>query len=161
MRKVIFLDRDGVINEERGEHTFRQQDFRFVEGLFESLTNFVARGYELIIITNQSGIAKGLYTHKGLAELHAWMLAEFTKQRLPVLEVFYCPHYDESGRCICRKPNSNMLERAIAKYKIDASKSYMIGDSQRDVEAAEKAGVKAIKIEPNSSLRLIKDLIAL
>ena len=161
MKKVIFLDRDGVINEERGEHTFLQQDFRFVDGLFDSLKKFITYGYEFIIITNQSGIAKGLYTHQELLELHTWMLEEFAKQGISILEIFYCPHFTELGKCICRKPNSNMLEKAIAKYKIDVSKSYMIGDSQRDVNAATKVGVKGVKIESNTSLNLIKDLIAL
>lgn len=161
MRKVIFLDRDGVINEERGEHTFRQQDFRFVNGFFDSVKKFVKSGYELIIITNQSGITKGLYTHEELLNLHSWMLQEFTKNELSVLEVFYCPHYTELGKCICRKPNSNMLERAIAKHKVDVAKSYMIGDSQRDIQAAAKVGVSGIKIESNSSLRLVEELIAL
>ena len=161
MRKVIFLDRDGVINEERGEHTFRQQDFRFVNGFFDSVKKFVKSGYELIIITNQSGITKGLYTHEELLNLHSWMLQEFTKNGLSVLEVFYCPHFTELGKCICRKPNSNMLERAIAKYKVDVAKSYMIGDSQRDIQAAAKAGVSGVKIESNSSLRLVEELIAL
>ena len=161
MRKVIFLDRDGVINEERGEHTFRQQDFRFVNGFFDSVKKFVKSGYELIIITNQSGITKGLYTHEELLILHSWMLQEFTKNGLSVLEVFYCPHFTELGKCICRKPNSNMLERAIAKYKVDVAKSYMIGDSQRDIQAAAKVGVSGVKIESNSSLRLVEELIAL
>ena len=161
MRKVIFLDRDGVINEERGEHTFRQQDFRFVNGFFDSVKRFVKSGYELIIITNQSGITKGLYTHEELLILHSWMLQEFTKNGLSVLEVFYCPHFTELGKCICRKPNSNMLERAIAKYKVDVAKSYMIGDSQRDIQAAAKVGVSGVKIESNSSLRLVEELIAL
>jgi D-glycero-D-manno-heptose 1,7-bisphosphate phosphatase len=161
LRKVIFLDRDGVINEERGEHTFRQQDFRFVNGFFDSVKKFVKSGYELIIITNQSGITKGLYTHEELLNLHSWMLQEFTKNGLSVLEVFYCPHFTELGKCICRKPNSNMLERAIAKHKVDVAKSYMIGDSQRDIQAAAKVGVSGVKIESNSSLRLVEELIAL
>ena len=161
MRKVIFLDRDGVINEERGEHTYQQHDFRFVKGFFDSVKKFVKSGYELIIITNQSGITKGLYTHEELLILHSWMLQEFTKNELSVLEVFYCPHFTELGKCICRKPNSNMLERAIAKHKVDVAKSYMIGDSQRDIQAAAKVGVSGIKIESNSSLRLVEELIAL
>jgi len=161
LRKVLFLDRDGVINEERGEHTFRQQDFRFVNGFFDSVKKFVKSGYELIIITNQSGITKGLYTHEELLNLHSWMLQEFTKNGLSVLEVFYCPHFTELGKCICRKPNSNMLERAIAKYKVDVAKSYMIGDSQRDIQAAAKVGVSGVKIESNSSLPLVEELIAL
>ena len=161
MRKVIFLDRDGVINEERGEHTFLENDFKFVEGIFDSLKELVIGGYEFVIITNQSGIAKGLYTHQELLELHIWMLKEFSKQGISILEIFYCPHFTELGKCICRKPNSNMLEKAIAKYKIDVSKSYMIGDSQRDVDAATKVGVKGIKIESNTSLNLTEDLLAL
>ncbi|MBT6439486.1 MAG: HAD-IIIA family hydrolase, partial [Flavobacteriales bacterium] len=130
-------------------------------GFFDSVKKFVKSGYELIIITNQSGITKGLYTHEELLNLHSWMLQEFTKNGLSVLEVFYCPHFTELGKCICRKPNSNMLERAIAKYKVDVAKSYMIGDSQRDIQAAAKVGVSGVKIESNSSLRLVEELIAL
>ncbi len=118
-------------------------------------------GYELIIITNQSGIAKGLYTHEELKQLHDWMFSMLEKKGISVLDLFYCPHYDQMSTCICRKPNSSMLERAIAKHDVDVSKSYMIGDSQRDVDAAENVGIKGIKIEPNSSLHLVDELIVL
>lgn len=161
MRKVIFLDRDGVVNNERGQHTYRQSDFIFVEGLFQTLTKFLKAGYQLIIITNQSGIAKGLYTHDELKELHDWMISELDKKGVNLLDLFYCPHYDQTGRCICRKPNSSMLERAIAKHDVDTSNSYMIGDSQRDVDAAENVGIKGIKIESNSALHLVEELIVL
>lgn len=154
MRKVIFLDRDGVINVERGEYTFKIEDFVFVDGLFIALEKLKQHGFEFTIITNQGGISKGIYTHQDIQQLNHLIKKEFKTHQLKLLDIYYCPHHNDVEKCICRKPDSLLLEKAIAKYNIDISKSYFIGDSNRDIEAAQKTGVKGIKVNKNSDLNV-------
>ncbi|MCW3085230.1 MAG: histidinol-phosphate phosphatase family protein [Bacteroidetes bacterium] len=158
MNKAIFLDRDGVINTERG-YTHRLEDFVILPDLMETLQEFVRRGYLLIVVTNQSGIAKELYKQEDVEILHSYLKQELKKNNITLSEVYYCMHHPDVGNCICRKPNSLFVEKALARFDIDASKSYFIGDKERDVEAGEKAGVKGILIEANSSLKLLLDQI--
>lgn len=154
MQKIIFLDRDGVINVERGEYTYNVNDFVFVDGLFSALNKLQQHGFEFIVITNQGGISKGIYTHQQVLQLNHLIQEEFKKHQLQLLAVFYCPHHSDVEKCICRKPNSLLLEKAIAKYNVDCNNSFFIGDSDRDVEAAKKVGVKGIKVNKNSNLNV-------
>jgi D-glycero-D-manno-heptose 1,7-bisphosphate phosphatase len=159
MQKALFLDRDGVINNERGDFTYRESDFKFCSDVFESLKIARDKGYLLIIITNQSGIARGIYTKDNLFQLHAFMSNEFKKQGIEFDAIYACPHHPEQGECLCRKPKSLLVEKAIARFNIHPSASYFIGDRERDAEAARSAGVNPILIESNSSLlSIINDL---
>ena len=160
MNKAIFLDRDGVINKERGDYTWRIKDFIFNESIFEFLKQLQKKGYLFIIITNQGGISKEIYSHKDFSELNDFMFKEFKSQNINITDLYYCPHHNNVEKCLCRKPNSLMLEKAIARYNIDINKSYFIGDSERDILAGEKVGVKSILIEKNSDLtKILKDII--
>lgn len=159
MRKVVFLDRDGVVNVERGEYTYKKEDFRFTEGFFEALKAINQKGYEFIIITNQGGIAKGIYTHEDVLELNQIITDAFKNRKLPLLDIFYSPYHSDFSQSLSRKPDSLMLEKAIHLYKVNPQKSLMIGDSNRDIIAAEKVGVKGILIEANTSLLSIIDRI--
>lgn len=150
MKKAIFLDRDGVINRERGEYTWKLEDFEFNKGLFEFLKQL--NNYIFIVITNQGGIAKGIYSHSNVNSINELMYSKFTENNLELTDIFYCPHHSAREKCLCRKPESLMLEKAIARYNIDASNSYFIGDSQRDIDAGEKVGLNTIKIHPNDNL---------
>lgn len=152
MQKAIFLDRDGVINLERG-YTHRLDDFVILPDVIEVLKLFKKNNYLLIVVSNQSGIAKGLYTQNDVEILHDYLTSEFKKHELVLNEIYYCVHHPDVSKCICRKPDSLFVEKAIARFNIDASKSFFIGDKERDVLAAEKAGVKGILIEANSSLK--------
>lgn len=154
MRKVIFLDRDGVINIERGDYTYKIADFKFVDGLFIALEKLKQQGFEFIVITNQGGISKGIYSHQDVLTINDLMRKEFFKQEVPLLDIFYCPHHNDIENCICRKPNSLLLEKAIAKYEVDIKKSFFIGDSNRDIEAAKKVGVNGIKMNKNDNLNV-------
>ena len=154
MNKAIFLDRDGVINVERG-YTHKLEDFVILPDLFETLQEFQRRGYLLIIISNQSGIAKGLYLQSETEILHKYLIEELTKNNITISEIYYCIHHPDVSKCICRKPNSLFVEKALARFNIDATKSYFIGDKERDTEAGERVGVKGILIEANSSLKNI------
>ena len=158
MNKAIFLDRDGVINTERG-YTHRLDDFVILPDLYENLKLYLQKGYLLIVISNQSGIAKGLYTQAEVEVIHSFLTNELVKNGIQLSEIYYCVHHPDVSRCICRKPDSLFVEKALARFNIDPSKSYFIGDKDRDVEAAEKAGVKGILIEANSPLRLISHII--
>jgi len=138
--KTIFLDRDGVINKEVG-YLYKVEDFHFINGVFEACQYFNQLGYQIIIVTNQSGISRGYYTEIDFQIINHWMLSEFKKNSINILEVFHCPHLPEST-CNCRKPKPGMLIKAQNKYNINMEKSWMIGDSERDIIAANAAGIK-------------------
>ena len=158
MNKAVFLDRDGVINFERG-YTHRLEDFVILPDLIEVLQILKQKGYLLIVISNQSGIAKGLYLQTDTEILHTYLKDELRKKNVVLDEIYYCVHHPDVGRCICRKPDSLFVEKALARFNIDASKSYFIGDKERDTESGEKAGVKGILIEANISLKTILNQI--
>jgi D-glycero-D-manno-heptose 1,7-bisphosphate phosphatase len=150
--KALFLDRDGVINRERGEYTFKVKDFEILPSVVESLKLAQEKGFKLIVITNQGGIAKGIYTHEDVAKAHSFLKNELAKSHVTLTDIFYSPHHQDFSKSLDRKPDSLMLEKAMAIYNIDANQSIMIGDSERDIIAAEKVGVKGLKIKPNSSI---------
>lgn len=153
MRKVVFLDRDGVINFEPGDYTYQVEKFKILDGLFEALHLLKDKGYEFIVITNQGGISKGIYNHNDVNSVHGYMQKQFNDAGINLLDIYYCPHHAINEKCICRKPNSLMLEKAIAKYDVDKSQSYFIGDSRRDILAADFAGVTGVLIVKNDSLK--------
>ncbi len=159
MNKAIFLDRDGVINVERG-YTHKLEDFIILPDLIEVLQLLQRKGYLLIVISNQSGIAKKLYKQTEVEVLHKYLVEELGNNNITLSEIYYCVHHPDVSRCICRKPDSLFVEKGLARFNIDKTKSYFIGDKERDVEAAEKAGVKGILIEANSSLKTILNQIA-
>jgi len=157
--KAIFLDRDGVLNRERGEHTWLLEDFILNDGVVEALTEFQVRGYLLIVISNQSGIAKGIYTVQEVDYLHLHLRRVLGNHGIELTEIYYCPHHPSVSNCLCRKPGSQMLEKALARFQLDPSQSYFIGDAQRDADAGRKAGVQPLLIEPNSSMRSVLSLV--
>ena len=158
MNKAIFLDRDGVINKEIG-YVYRLEDFILTDDIIPSLKKFQNAGFIFVIITNQSGIAKALYTHEDVAKIHTHLLSLMKENGIIISEIYYCPHHPDVEPCICRKPDSGMIEKAVARFNIDISRSYFIGDKERDVQAGEKAGVKSILIEADSPIMGIADTI--
>ncbi|HIE16053.1 MAG TPA: HAD family hydrolase [Bacteroidales bacterium] len=160
MNKAVFLDRDGVVNKEMGKYVFLEESFVLNKDLIQSLRLLIENHFLIIIITNQGGIAKGIYTKDNVEALHKGFVKKMEKEKIHITDIYYCPHHPDIGKCLCRKPGSLMLEKAIARYNIDVSESFMIGDSDRDIEAAEKVNVKAIKIEANTSiLSVCKEII--
>jgi D-glycero-D-manno-heptose 1,7-bisphosphate phosphatase len=137
--KVIFLDRDGVINQEIG-YLHKSKDFKFIDGVFEACKYFQSLEYKLIIITNQSGIARGYYQEEDFHLLTNWMLVQFKNQDVDILDVFFCPHGPKST-CKCRKPQPGMFIEARDKYAINMKDSWVIGDKETDINAANAAGV--------------------
>ncbi|SFH50709.1 D-glycero-alpha-D-manno-heptose-1,7-bisphosphate 7-phosphatase [Pedobacter insulae] len=161
-QKAIFLDRDGVLNQELNDYICRVEDFKVLEYQIAPLKRLYDEGYLLIIITNQGGIAQKRYTEKQLAEMHAILFTAFEAQGAKISHAYYCPHHPTvTGPCECRKPLSGMLLEAIATYDIDPALSVMIGDKPRDVEAANGAGVKGILIAPDEQIdyQAVKDVL--
>lgn len=159
-QKAVFLDRDGVLNKEMGDYVCRLEDFIILEHNFEPLKKLQERGFLLIVITNQGGLAKGWYSEKTLGKMNKALKDTYAEQGIELIEVYYCNHHPEyNGKCLCRKPGSMMLEKAIGRFNIDASKSYFIGDRERDVLAGEAAGVKGILIESDQPISDVMEQI--
>jgi D-glycero-D-manno-heptose 1,7-bisphosphate phosphatase len=160
MNKAIFLDRDGVINRERGEHTWLPRHFEILPTVAPALKLLQDAGWLLVVITNQSGIGLGLYDHAHVRALHDLLEKELARSRVQLTGILYCPHHPQQGRCSCRKPGSLLLEKALARYQVDPRLSIMIGDRDRDISAAASAGIRGILVPSNSDLlRLVKDEI--
>jgi len=141
-KPALFLDRDGVINVEKN-YLFKKEDFEFIDGIFELCSFYQSKNYLIIVVTNQSGIARGYYTEADFSNLTFWMLSEFSKNGVEIDQVYHCPHHpDISGKCECRKPNPGMLLQAQKDFNIDMKNSIMIGDKERDIQAALNAGLK-------------------
>jgi len=143
-RACIFLDRDGVLNKERGEYTFRVEDFDILPDVQNALSLASEHNYLLIIITNQAGIAKGLYRMSDVEECYHYL----QKQTGNYITDMYVAHQHPTvTESLLRKPNSLMFEKAIYKYNIDNEQSWMVGDSMSDMEAAKNVGLKTCFIK--------------
>lgn len=142
MNKALFLDRDGVINKEKN-YLYKIEDFEFIDGVFDTCKYFQDKGYLLIIITNQAGIARKKYTESDFEELTDWMTQEFEQRNIKISKVYHCPHHpDLSGECECRKPNLGMLLEAKNDFDIDMSQSILVGDKNSDIEAGINIEIK-------------------
>lgn len=140
MIKAVFLDRDGVINEEVN-YLHKIEDFKFVDGTFDTLRYLQQLGYKLFVITNQSGIARGYYSIDDFEILTTWMINEFKKNAIDIAQVEFCPHGPKSD-CLCRKPNTGMIDNIKENYNIDLENSWLIGDKSSDIECAINAKIK-------------------
>jgi D-glycero-D-manno-heptose 1,7-bisphosphate phosphatase len=165
--KTIFLDRDGVINKEVN-YLHKIDDFEFIGGIFDACLHFQSLSYKIIIITNQSGISRGYYTESDYQKITQWMLNQFKYKNINILDIFHCPHGPDSN-CDCRKPKPGMFLKAKAKHNTDMEKSWMIGDKERDIIAANSAGIDNTILvrsghridESNSNAKIIIDSILL
>lgn len=159
MVKAAFLDRDGVINHDPGDYTMSLQDFHVLPGVYVALKLLQDKGYMLVMITNQGGIAKGLYGHDTVEEIHSWFLKQCDQHGILWSEVYYAPSHPDYGESLYRKPGSMMIERALAKHGIDPASSVVIGDKQRDLDSGSCLGVPGILLEKNGSLlEVVKNL---
>ena len=157
MEKAIFLDRDGTINVEK-DYIYKSEDLVFEEGTIEALKTFKNLGYILIVVSNQSGIARGYFTEKDLNIFNNSMNEILKKNGVEITEFYCCPHHpDGIGEykkvCECRKPNNKMIEEAIKKYNIDREKSYMIGDKTSDIGAGLKSNLKTVLVKTGYGLK--------
>ncbi len=144
--KAIFLDRDGVINVEVG-YLSNPDDFEIIEGSIEALKILNKKGFFLIVITNQAGIARGYYTEKILNTIHNKMKSILKAHNVTLTDIYFCPHHPEfTGYCACRKPNPGMILEAKKKYNIDLDKSYIVGDTLNDIQTGIAAKCKTILV---------------
>ncbi len=145
--KALFLDRDGVINIDK-HYVYKKEDFQFVPGVMEVLRYFQEKGYFLIIITNQAGIARGNYTEEDCYALTEWMTQQFLENGINLTAVYFSPFHGTHGmgkykkNSFCRKPNPGMILRGQQEFNIDLSQSMLVGDRESDIEAGINAGVK-------------------
>ncbi len=143
--KALFLDRDGVINADRG-YVYRVCDFEFKEGIFALCEFFAQRGYEIFVITNQSGIARGFYSERDFEILSEFMLAEFAKMGVKIAKIYHCPHLEG---CECRKPKPGMILRARDEFGVNLAQSILIGDNLSDMQAGANAGISTLCLVGN------------
>jgi D-glycero-D-manno-heptose 1,7-bisphosphate phosphatase len=139
MKKVFFIDRDGVINIEKN-YLYRIEEFEFIPGVKEALRYIQDRGYEIIIITNQSGIGRGYYTKEDFNKLTSWMVNELKKDGINILRVYFCPHTPQDN-CECRKPKIGMITQALSEFEIDLQNSWLVGDKDSDIICANNANI--------------------
>ena len=152
MNKAVFLDRDGIVNKELGDYIMRYEEFEVLPELIPFLYEVNRRGYKVIIITNQAGIAKGLYNRELVDACHDFLKEELAGHGLAIDAIYYCPHHPDYTECLCRKPKGLMIEKALARFQLDPSQCLMIGDKQRDVDAAHSAGIRVYLLPPNPTL---------
>ncbi|UOQ65075.1 D-glycero-alpha-D-manno-heptose-1,7-bisphosphate 7-phosphatase [Hymenobacter volaticus] len=158
--KAVFLDRDGVLNHEIGDYVWQPDKFVVMEGVPESLAQLKRAGYYLIVVTNQAGIAKGLYTAADVQACHAKLQA-VCGNLLDAL--YFAPAHPSVSESLLRKPDSLMLEKALARFHLDPAQCWMVGDRYRDMEAGKKAGVHSILVGEEETIAYqprVKDLPA-
>lgn len=151
--KVIFLDRDGTLNEEV-HYLHKPEDLKLLPGVEQAVRRFNEAGYQVVVVTNQAGVARGYYTEQDVIELHAYLNRILKEEGAHVDAFYYCPHHPEYGigpyktECRCRKPGIGMFEQAEQAFKdgINKEESYMIGDKLLDVEAGHRYGVRSVLV---------------
>ncbi len=146
---ALFLDRDGVLNREIGGYITSMENFSILENIAPFLKRKQKEGFKLIVITNQGALEKEMLTLDLLQQIHTRMVNEYAALGVTFDEIYYCPHHHERSNCLCRKPKSLMVEKAIARFHINPNESIMIGDHERDRHCAEGAGVLGMVINSN------------
>ncbi|WP_370169861.1 MULTISPECIES: D-glycero-alpha-D-manno-heptose-1,7-bisphosphate 7-phosphatase [Hyphomonas] len=149
-RPALFLDRDGVINVDKG-YVSRIEDFEWIPGAAAAISAFNARNWFVFVVTNQSGIARNYYSEADMHGLHDWMLSELAQRNAHIDHVYYCPYHEEGENpayrkaSFDRKPNPGMLLRAMSDYPVKREQSFLIGDKDTDISAARAAGIAGFK----------------
>lgn len=139
LKKVVFLDRDGVINRDSPDYITCWSEFEFLPGSLEALTKLTQNGFTTIVITNQSVINRNMVTGETLDHIHSMMKKHIQSKGGKITDIFFCPHKPEDG-CDCRKPKPGLIYKAEKRYRIDIGSSIMVGDSAKDIECARNAG---------------------
>ena len=162
--KAVFFDRDGTLNVDIA-YLHRPEDFVWIEGAKEAIKYVNDKGYLAILVTNQSGVARGYYPEEDIKEVYDWMNNELAKIGAHLDALFYCPHHPQgkipayTQVCNCRKPDTGMIVEACLQFNIDRSKSYFVGDSDTDMDCAHNAGVQGIRFSGGNLLNCIQDRI--
>jgi D-glycero-D-manno-heptose 1,7-bisphosphate phosphatase len=160
MNKAIFFDRDGVINNDLGNYYISDpKDFVLNPGVIELLSWLKKNGFLSIIISNQGGISKGACTMADVENVNSRMSEILKDHGLSFDEIYYCPHHPDNEKCICRKPDTIQIEKAMARFSINVRESFFIGDRDTDMEAGNKAGLKTIRVIPNQDMNTVIERI--
>ena len=153
MQKAIFLDRDGVLLNDAGRYyIYKTDDIIINNGVIDALKRLTNMGFLLVVISNQGGIAKQIYTKEDVEKIHSELKRQFKIEGIDIKEYYYCPHHSDVEKCLCRKPEPLLIEKALARFNIDPNKSFMIGDNKKDIDAGKRVGLSCIKIKPNQNL---------
>lgn len=165
MRPAVFLDRDGVLNEDDG-YVFDPDKIRWVEGAQQAIKAVNDAGYFAFVVTNQSGIARGFYEERHVRNLHEWMSRELAVVGAHIDAFEFCPHHPDGlieryrVLCSCRKPQPGMIRALLERYSVDIDASFMIGDKQSDLAAAQAAGITAYLFDGSNLYTFIAPLLA-
>lgn len=157
LKPAVFLDRDGTINVEKN-YLYRIEEFEYKPGVIEGLKKLDDMGFILVIITNQSGIARGIYTEEDFRKLNGWMLVDLEDKGVKISGVYHCPHHprgrvpEYAVRCRCRKPSTGLFWRAQKELQIDMDKSFAIGDRLRDLTVCKESGVQGVLLVDGSEM---------
>jgi D-glycero-D-manno-heptose 1,7-bisphosphate phosphatase len=152
-QKAIFLDRDGVlIKNDTQYYIWKLEKLEFTDGVFDNLRLLSQQGYRLFIVSNQGGISKGIYKTEDVIKFHSELESRFKNEGIQFEEIVFCPHHPEIEKCMCRKPESLMIDKLVAKYKLSYADSFLIGDTESDMQAAQKAGIQGIKVIANQNM---------
>lgn len=144
--KLVVLDRDGVINEDRVDYVKSIEEWVTIPGSLEAIAKLNQHGWKVVLMTNQSGIGKGIYSDETLKKVHNHMEQLLGSHHGHIEKIYYCPHHPDDD-CLCRKPRPGMLQKISQDFAIDGSQTYVVGDAIRDIEAAVSAGFKPILVE--------------
>lgn len=161
-RKAFFFDRDGTLNVDK-DYLYKIEDFEWLADAPQAIRWANERGFLVIVITNQSGVARGYFSEDDVHRLHEWMNEDLARFDAHIDAFYYCPHLPNGSvptyakECDCRKPKSGLIDQACADFNIDCDESLMIGDKPRDVECAEAAGVRGVLYRGGSLLELLKE----
>ena len=164
VNKAVFFDRDGTLNVDIA-YLHRPEDFIWIEGAKEAIKYVNDKGYLAILVTHQSGVARGYYPEEDIKTVYDWMNKELAEIGAHLDALFYCPHHPQgkipayTRVCSCRKPDTGMIEAACEQFNIDRSQSYFVGDSNTDWECAQKAGVAGIRYQSGSLLSCVKAFV--
>jgi len=166
LNSAIFFDRDGVLNEEVG-YLHEIEKFKWIDGAIDAIKFCNAQKLLAVVVTNQSGVARGFYTEDDVKKIHAFMQSELKKFGAHIDAFYYCPHHPEGNItaykkvCDCRKPEPGLILRACRELEINPATSILIGDSERDIESGRRAGIgKLILFTSGNLFDVVKQLIA-
>lgn len=160
--KAVFFDRDGTLNVEK-DYLYRPEDFQWEQDAVEAIKYCHEQGYLVIVVTNQSGVARGYYKEEDILRLHEYMDGLLAREGTKIDGYYYCPHHPQAQveryrqNCSCRKPLPGLVIQAIKDFDIEPSRSLMIGDKPRDVECGQAAGVKGVLYQGGSLLMAVKN----
>ncbi len=162
--KAAFFDRDGTLNVDQ-HYLYRSEDFIWIEGAIEAIKYCNDHGYKVIVITNQSGVARGYYSEADIHILHEWMNQDLKQYGAHIDAFYYCPHHPAGSvpeyaiRCTCRKPGTKLIDDACQAFDIDKAQSFMVGDKAIDVECAENAGIQGIRFINENLFDIVKNVV--